>query len=201
MFARKSTIPEVHPGRPMICFGPGFLPARSCPGEVHSSIVPAVQSTICFLNPFKCSFGVFKRFVSCVGVNRSNGWAALKIKFSRPLREKNIDDERTGFNKTMVAAVVVCLCVCWIFFAWPRATSFISFRSFHFFSLFSSLAFAKHRKRGSALAKSPAAENILSCGRGLFVAPGFPPTKSGQVTLVLSSSPAQFLRGFSSSPR
>ena len=51
MFARKSTIPEVHPGRPMICFGPGFLPARSCPGEVHSSIVPAVQSTICFLNP------------------------------------------------------------------------------------------------------------------------------------------------------
>jgi hypothetical protein len=48
----------------------------------------------------------------------------------------------------MVAAVVVCLCVCWIFFAWPRATSFISFRSFHFFSLFSSLAFAKHRKKG-----------------------------------------------------
>lgn len=112
MFARKSTIPEVHPGRPMICFGPGFLPARSCPGEVHSSIVPAVQSTICFWNPFECSFGVFKGFVSCVGVNHSNGWAALKIKCSKPLREKNIDDERTGFNKTMVAAAVVCLCVC-----------------------------------------------------------------------------------------
>lgn len=147
MFARKSTIPEVHPGRPMICFGPGFLPARSCPGEVHSSIVPAVQSTICFLNPFKCSFGVFKRFVSCVGVNRSNGWAALKIKFSRPLREKNIDDERTGFNKTMVAAVVVCLCVL-DFLCLASRDFFHLVQIISFFSLFSSLAFAKHRKKG-----------------------------------------------------
>lgn len=143
MFARKSTIPEVHPGRPMICFGPGFLPARSCPGEVHSSIVPAVQSTISFLNPFKCSFGVFKRFVSCVGVDRSNGWAALKIKFSKPLREKNIDDERTGFNNTMVAAVVVCLCVCWIFFA-------LSYRSDHFIFFFvQQLSFRKTQEKGA----------------------------------------------------
>jgi hypothetical protein len=60
---------------------------------------------------------------------------------------KNIDDERTGFNKTMVAAVVVCLCVCWIFFAWPRATSFISFRSFHFFFV-QQLSFRKTQEKG-----------------------------------------------------
>ena len=106
--------------------------------------------------------------------------------------------QKTGFNKTMVAAAVVCLCVL-DFLCLASRDFFHIVQIISFFSLFSSLAFAKHRKKG--LAKSPAAENILSCGRGLFVAPGFPPTKSGQVTLVLSSSPAQFLRGFSSSPR
>lgn len=129
MFARKSTIPEVHPGRPMICFGPGFLPARSCPGEVHSSIVPAVQSTI-FLNPFKCSFGVFKRFVSCVGVNRSNGWAALKIKFSRPLREKTSTTKEPVSTKQWLLQLS-CVCVC-VGFSLLGLARLLSSRSDHF---------------------------------------------------------------------
>ena len=185
MFARKSTIPEVHPGRPMICFGPGFLPARSCPGEVHSSIVPAVQSTICFLNPSDLC-----HVLAWIIPTDGRPW---KSNFQNRCGKKT-STTKEPVSTTQWLLQLSCVCVCVGFSLLFHIVQIISF-----FSLFSSLAFAKHRKKG--LAKSPAAENILSCGRGLFVAPGFPPTKSGQVTLVLSSSPAQFLRGFSSSPR
>ena len=190
MFARKSTIPEVHPGRPMICFGPGFLPARSCPGEVHSSIVPALQSTICFLNPSDLC-----HVLAWIIPTDGRPW---KSNFQNRCGKKTSTTKNRFQQNNGCCSCRVFVCVL-DFLCLASRDFFHIVQIISFFSLFSSLAFAKHRKKG--LAKSPAAENILSCGRGLFVAPGFPPTKSGQVTLVLSSSPAQFLRGFSSSPR
>ena len=138
MFARKSTIPEVHPGRPMICFGPGFLPARSCPGEVHSSIVPALQSTICFLNPSDLC-----HVLAWIIPTDGRPW---KSNFQNRCGKKH-RRQKTGFNKTMVAAAVVCLCVL-DFLCLASRDFFHIVQIISFFSLFSSLAFAKHRKKG-----------------------------------------------------